>query len=247
MSTAGVFEDVVRAVLDAEEASARKVASAVRSGSQPLKALEYQLPGAAALVRAASAALAGGASRDELVGVLLGAASAARAVRAQQQTSVVWSGPASSSPMGRLTSAGVADVIAEATTSLLLIGYVVHAGAGIRAAVEAAATRGVDVTVLLERPEDNPGFTGTSDPFTGLRVRRLRWPANQRVEAKANLHAKVLVADRRTALVGSANITSWAFDRNLECGILIRGGEQPDRIHRHIDQLVMDRVLEHLP
>jgi len=36
----------------------------------------------------------------------------------------------------------------------------------------------------------------------------------------------------------SANITSWALQRNLECGILIRGGHQPKEIHDHIDSLV---------
>ncbi len=39
------------------------------------------------------------------------------------------------------------------------------------------------------------------------------------------MHAKVLVVDGRTALVGSANVTGSAMERNLECGLLVRGGE----------------------
>ncbi|WP_425454039.1 phospholipase D-like domain-containing protein [Nocardioides immobilis] len=45
------------------------------------------------------------------------------------------------------------------------------------------------------------------------------------------MHAKVLVVDRRTALVGSANLTGHALERNLECGLLVRGGRS--KVHHH--------------
>ena len=65
---------------------------------------------------------------------------------------------------------------------------------------------------------------------------RLRWPASHR-SAGAALHAKILVVDRRLALVGSANFTGRGMESNLECGILIRGGPQPGAILDHIAEL----------
>jgi cardiolipin synthase A/B len=73
-------------------------------------------------------------------------------------------------------------------------------------------------------------------PFSGLGAVRLHWPRGQR-PAGASLHAKVIVVDDGIALVGSANLTNRAMETNLECGILIRGGPQPQAIRRHITEL----------
>ena len=48
------------------------------------------------------------------------------------------------------------------------------------------------------------------------------------------MHAKILVVDRRIALVGSANLTGHALERNLECGVLIRGGPVPGQLVAHL-------------
>jgi phosphatidylserine/phosphatidylglycerophosphate/cardiolipin synthase-like enzyme len=57
------------------------------------------------------------------------------------------------------------------------------------------------------------------------------------------LHAKVLVADRGDALVTSANLTSYAMDRNMEMGARIIGQPAAD-IARHFDLLEAYGVLE---
>jgi cardiolipin synthase len=48
------------------------------------------------------------------------------------------------------------------------------------------------------------------------------------------MHAKVLVVDRQTALVGSANLTGYGLERNLEAGVLIRGGPVPSLLAEHL-------------
>jgi phosphatidylserine/phosphatidylglycerophosphate/cardiolipin synthase-like enzyme len=48
------------------------------------------------------------------------------------------------------------------------------------------------------------------------------------------MHAKVLVVDRKTALVGSANLTGYGLERNLEAGMLIRGGPVPALLAEHL-------------
>ncbi len=89
------------------------------------------------------------------------------------------------------------------------------------------------MTLLLERPQDNPKFHGHYEVFPGLSARRLAWPAPAR-PLDASMHAKVLVVDRCTALVGSANLTGHALERNFECGLLIRGGQVPPLLVGHL-------------
>jgi cardiolipin synthase A/B len=68
-------------------------------------------------------------------------------------------------------------------------------------------------------------------------ARRLSWPLVRR-PGGASMHAKVIVVDEEAALVSSANATGHAMTRNLECGVLIRGGSVPQRIRRHVFSLV---------
>lgn len=179
-----------------------------------------------------------GADPSVLAGAVLGAGVATARQRAELRIDVVWTGPESPTATSRLTSEAIATVLDEARREILLVGYAVQNEPRVTTALHGAADRGVDITLLIERSADNPRYAGSGEAFMGLRARRLAWRAASRPSGGAALHAKVLVVDRRVALVGSANITGWALERNLECGILIRGGVDPGAIHAHIDALV---------
>ncbi|OKI54196.1 hypothetical protein AMK17_24565 [Streptomyces sp. CB00072] len=129
----------------------------------------------------------------------------------------------------------VSELIDSARTELLLVSYASYPPASLSAALASAATRGVEVTLLLEQQADNPKFTGSTG-FSRLPVTRLSWPAHQR-EPGAALHAKIIVVDRRVALIGSANLTGHAFEKNFECGILLRDADSARAIAGHIDSL----------
>lgn len=158
-------------------------------------------------------------------------------VAREQTVSVlpVWTGPESPAGGGRLTVAVVADLLATASHEIVLASYATHPSTGVRGALREAVERGVDVTLLLEHPADRPGFSGPSDPFPGLSARRLRWRAAVR-PAGAAMHAKLLVVDRRVALVGSANLTGHALTTNLECGLVVHGGAVPGLLVDHLRQ-----------
>ena len=145
----------------------------------------------------------------------------------------VWTGPESERASGRLTLGVLADLIAEARSEILLVSYATAPGAEVRSAIGDAVERGVRVTLLLERSADNPQFTGSADPLPGIDAVRLCWPGARRPPG-ASLHAKLLVIDRSTALVGSANLTGFGLERNFECGILLRGGPVPAAIAEHL-------------
>ncbi len=157
----------------------------------------------------------------------------------------VWTGPSPTST-GRLTSATVVELIGQAVHQVLLVGYAVHNEPTVTKALHAARDRGVVITLVLERTLDNPGYQGGSTPFQGLDAIRLCWPSDVRPSG-ASLHAKILVVDETAALVGSANITGAALGKNIECGLLVRGGPIPWQLRQHIDGLRASGDLTLLP
>jgi phosphatidylserine/phosphatidylglycerophosphate/cardiolipin synthase-like enzyme len=57
------------------------------------------------------------------------------------------------------------------------------------------------------------------------------------------LHAKLLVVDRRRALVGSANLTHRALTANLEAGVLIEDYDLAAELDDHVRHLIADGTL----
>lgn len=46
------------------------------------------------------------------------------------------------------------------------------------------------------------------------------------------------------AFITSANLTSAAMERNMELGVLVKGGELPFELHRHLEALISAKVIE---
>jgi phosphatidylserine/phosphatidylglycerophosphate/cardiolipin synthase-like enzyme len=128
------------------------------------------------------------------------------------------------------TTGGVArDIVAGATERLLLVGYSVTADpslAGLAAktlrAMGEAATRGVAVTAIIHRDEPNRAAILRAWPPNAPHPHFYTWP-EQASEPMAKMHAKVIVADARDALVTSANLTRHGFVGNVEMGVRIIG------------------------
>lgn len=210
---------------------ARRLADALRAGPfalQALQAIAVQ-PASAAVLRTALA-IAYGGDGGYLAGLIVGHL---HADENQAVITPVWTGPASATRHGRLTLAALSDLIAEAEQEIVLVSYATLPSAKIRGALLEATARGVALTLLFERPSDNPAFRGHDNPLPDLAATRLHWPAAAR-EHHASMHAKLLVVDRHTALVGSANLTDHGLERNLECGLLIRGGRIPAMLVEHL-------------
>jgi len=214
-------------------ADLRALARAAREGSVALAALRAETSHPEALLASAVVAKSVAAGDGTYVAGLLEGASAHLHATTDPSLEVVWTGPVSSVNSSRLTSAVIAGLLAEAEHEILLVSYASYPPLSISAAFSAAAARGVRILLLAERPADRPGFNGLDVPLPGIECTRLHWPADVR-EPGASLHAKILVVDRKTALVGSANFTGHGMERNLECGLLIRGGAVPGSIREHL-------------
>lgn len=222
----------------------RRLAQAARSGEAGISHL--RATSGSAIVRDACNQLSRRLSSDDpayLSGLIAGAAQAVSRARNHQSVSVVWTGPESGVTSSRLTAATIIELIDSARSSILLVSYATRTEPSLLAALSAAVDRGVEVTLLAERHEDNPSYASAAIPFPSVDALRLYWPASSRAPG-ASLHAKIIVVDEAIALVGSANLTSRAMESNLECGILLRGGPQPLAIRTHIISLYMTAKLD---
>jgi phosphatidylserine/phosphatidylglycerophosphate/cardiolipin synthase-like enzyme len=215
------------------------LARAAREGLAALAAMRSETAHPETLLACAEIATVVAAGDGSYVAGLLDGAAAQIRADASQSVDVVWTGPTSSVTSSRLTAAVIAGLLAEAKRQIVLVSYASHPPKPVLNALTDAGNRGVSIVLLAERPADRPGFQGVDVPLANIDCTRLHWPAAAR-ETGASLHAKVLIVDAVTALVGSANFTGHAMERNLECGLLVRGGPLPEQILRHL--MTMDGV-----
>lgn len=181
------------------------------------------------------------------------AAAAVHEMRGEQQVFVVWTGPAGYEVPVRATSMVLGEVIEEARKTLMVVSFAAYRVAAVVEALRAAAARGVVVRLVLESVIESKGKLShdAKQAFDALgnTVSFYVWPAELRVSAHgghASMHAKCAVADRRTAFVTSANLTGAAMTDNMELGLVVRGGDVPQRIADHFEALIATGTLRQL-
>lgn len=126
---------------------------------------------------------------------------------------VAVSGPMSASIPARLTSGVAVEVIRSADTSLLIASFAAQGAQNVVTEIRRAVDRGVRVDLLLEES------TQAAAAFAALPDHVHIW---HRVGSSGVLHAKLIAADRHTALLGSANLTDRALSDNIELGVVLR-------------------------
>jgi phosphatidylserine/phosphatidylglycerophosphate/cardiolipin synthase-like enzyme len=114
-----------------------------------------------------------------------------------------------------------------------------------------AVERGVNISILLESSEDHGGKISV-DSIAKMRkalpdatVYIWRPEARERDERGrfGAVHAKCAVADAKVAFVTSANLTDAALEKNMEIGVLMKGGNIPNQLDRHLEALVTTRTI----
>ncbi|MFC8534744.1 DISARM system phospholipase D-like protein DrmC [Streptomyces sp. NPDC057249] len=140
---------------------------------------------------------------------------------------LVVSGPTSPAIPVRLTSAIATDVIRSARTSLLIASFAAYDIHEIVGELRGAAARDVRIDLLLEES------TSAARAFGPLRKHVRVWHRADRGNRTA-LHAKVIAADRHTALLGSANLTGRGLERNIEIGVILNDSPTVGRLVDHL-------------
>ena len=164
---------------------------------------------------------------------------------------LVWTGPGTGMVPVRHTAQVLTGLIAEARERLFLVSFVAYHVGTVIAALQRAIERGVQVSVLLERSKEHGGNV-TVDSIAMLKLSLPRaqfyeWDKSSGDTAQtASVHAKCAVADGGVAFVTSANLTEAAMERNMELGVLLRGGQVPRLLDQHLAALVTTKQLRAL-
>ena len=178
------------------------------------------------------------------IAIALEAALSAVALIDHPEVQVVVTGPDSPAVPVRLTSEVVSQLIERATARVMLVSFAAYQVTGIVRALDAAATRGIAVALVLESSEKLEGGGGAS-AYAAHAV--YEWPPDRREPPSAKLHAKAVIVDSRDVLLTSANMTNAAYDANIELGVLCRGGGVAAQIQKHFDGLIATGVLVRIP
>jgi phosphatidylserine/phosphatidylglycerophosphate/cardiolipin synthase-like enzyme len=190
-------------------------------------------------------------SAEALSLALLTAQRTAETVGRAQIIEVIWTGPSSASVPVRRTDQALYELIETAEREILIVSFAAYKVPRVIDALARALSRNVEIRFILES-EGASGGRVSFDPSGALgelaeRVQLYCWPAEKRAKDSkgryGSLHAKCAVADRDLALFSSANLTEYALELNMECGLLVRGGAVPGRIMDHFRQLILKEVL----
>ena len=184
----------------------------------------------------------------ELAGMLLGASHAYRRARSESDTELVWTGPSSELVAIRKTEQALLQVINAARVRLFLTSFVAYDVASIMAALAKAVDRGVALSMLLESSDKHGGGVSI-DGIARMRqalpsARAYFWKDKGDDFAGGKVHAKVAVCDEELCFISSANLTGHAMEKNMEAGILVRGGALPRTLHRHLEALVTIKIVQ---
>ena len=128
------------------------------------------------------------------------------------------------------------ELVMSARQDLHLLAYVMTPGAlQLVKLIEDALSRGVKLTLVVNKsPDQEIGLRSELDSlaqrFSHAAVQYFQDPEG------SQLHAKVLVADRKQAVIGSANFSWGGLIANHEIGVLLKG-EQAWELAAMIDSL----------
>jgi len=194
----------------------------------------------------ASWAAVPGVGPSEIAAAFRGAGEVAALMDGTGAIELVWTGPKTGLIPTRRTEQVILEVIDSAKDDVFLVTYVFYKASSIVDALSAAVGRGVGVDVLLESSSEHGGAVKGDSVRTMAKVvpgaTIYIWdPAAKRPDGdvlSASVHAKCVVADKELAFITSANLTSAALERNMELGLLIRGGSVPDRLRSHLAALI---------
>lgn len=164
---------------------------------------------------------------------------------------IVWSGPANGTfPIRRIDQV-LYDLLSHARQRVFLVTFSAHRVPLLCDHLTQAIDRGVHVTLLLESEQASAGQLSydAAKAFKDVdlnKVRLLHWPLENRGKNQAGkpgkLHVKCAVVDE-TAIIGSANLTDDAFNRNMEMGTIIRAPETVANIYSHFETLLQNGTL----
>ena len=160
-------------------------------------------------------------------------------------------GPSTGQVPVRHTEQVLCEVIEAAKRRLFLVSFVAYEVDSIIRALRGTIGRQVQIDVLLES-SDKHGGRVTYDSVNTMKsilpsIDVYVWSSDRKSlpgQLSGAVHAKCAIADGELAFITSANLTSAAMERNMELGVLVKGGELPFELQRHLEALISTKIIE---
>ena len=186
-------------------------------------------------------------SSDELASMLIASTHVYTKAALEQSTELVWTGPTSPFVSARRTEQALLQVINSAEESLFITSFVAYDVPSIVNALNTSSDQGVVISMLLELSQENGGSINF-DVIAKMRVlvpsaKLYAWRNKADAFYDGRVHAKVAVADAQTCFITSANLTGHAMEKNMEAGVLIKGGNLPKLLHSHLKALIDVKII----
>jgi phosphatidylserine/phosphatidylglycerophosphate/cardiolipin synthase-like enzyme len=190
-------------------------------------------------------------SPREVSMALRGASAAALESERRGTTEIVWTGPSTGQVPIRHTEQVLCELINHAKRRLFIVSFVAYQIDSVTKAIRNAIVRNVQIDLLLELSTDRGGKV-SQDSIKLMRslfpsINLYAWSQGQEYTAghlQGAVHAKCAVADSEMAFITSANLTNAAMENNMELGVLIKGGGLPKELHKHLEYMVVGKILE---
>lgn len=184
---------------------------------------------------------------DELASMLLAARHVISKTEREQSTELVWTGPTTPFVSARRTEQVLLQVINASNTTLFITSFVAYDVASIVVALNAASERGVQISMLLESSQEHGGSI-TIDAIGKMKIlvpsaQLYSWHDKEHLYVEGKVHAKVAVSDGVICFITSANLTGYAMEKNIEAGVLIMGGDIPFKLDKHLNSLIVTKII----
>jgi phosphatidylserine/phosphatidylglycerophosphate/cardiolipin synthase-like enzyme len=162
---------------------------------------------------------------------------------------MVWTGPDTGLVASRSTEQIMLELISLAKERLFLVSFVSYNVDKLVHALLQVSRRDVQINILLEPSIEHGGklnFDSAKEFIKNIPLVNIYVWDKEKVMNKGVVHAKCAVADGKIAFITSANLTMAAMEYNMELGIIIRGGDLPDTLERHLNALIETGVIKAL-
>jgi phosphatidylserine/phosphatidylglycerophosphate/cardiolipin synthase-like enzyme len=248
-----LIDAIIELVSDSPPDKTEQLSESIRNLSDSQEALSLTSWDASPRARSALTKLVvawrgSGLPAAELAAMLTAASAAYHRAKGEQEIELVWTGPSSKLIATRKTEQALLQVIDAAESRLFITSFVAYDVASIMSALRKAVDRGVEVSMLLESSDKHGGGV-SMDAIGQMRAalptaRIYFWQDKGDSFAGGKVHAKVAVCDESLCFISSANLTGHAMEKNMEAGVLIRGGSLPIKLQNHLEALVTIKILK---
>jgi len=171
--------------------------------------------------------------------------------RHTEKAELVWTGPTPyGQPLRRIDEA-LLQLISGAHHTLSIMSFAVFPVERLSLAVTEAIRRSVEVRFFLELDTNKVSSPSFATIYDANAIRIYTWADEYRSRSSAEkygtLHAKTAIADDERLLISSANLTEHAMSLNMELGIMITGGELPQKLNLLLNALIERGIFVSLP